>query len=74
VAGLVERPTYRAKEVPMRKLVIQLWRNPAERNWSVQINDKHYDRVTLMFVQQFVAQSLADVKKALMEPGARKAH
>jgi hypothetical protein len=53
----------------MRKLMIQLWRNSAERNWSVQVDDKRHDFVTLMFLQQFVAQRLADAKKALMEPG-----
>jgi hypothetical protein len=56
----------------MRKLIIQLWRNSAERNWSVQVDDKRHDFVTLMFVQQFVAQRLADAKKALMEPANRR--
>jgi hypothetical protein len=55
----------------MRKLIIQLWRNSAERNWSVQVDDERHDFVTLMFVQQFVAQRLADAKKALMEPANR---
>ena len=58
----------------MKKLMIQLWRNPAERNWSIQVNDKRHDFVTLMFVQQFVTQRLADAKSALVEPGARMTH
>jgi hypothetical protein len=54
----------------MKKLMIQLWRNSAERNWSIQVDDKRHDFVTLMFVRQFVTQRLVDAKKALMEPGA----
>jgi hypothetical protein len=52
--------------------MIQLLRNSAERNWSVQVDDKRHDFVTLIFVQQFVAQRLADAKKALMEPGNKR--
>jgi hypothetical protein len=54
----------------MRKVMIQLWRNRVERNWSVQVNDKRHDFVNLMFVRQFVAQGVEDAKKALIEPRA----
>jgi len=58
----------------MKKLMIQLWRNPAERNWSVQVNDKRHDFVTLMFVQDFVTQRLKDAKRAIMESEAGRTH
>jgi len=58
----------------MTKFTIQLWRNSAERNWTIQVNDKHHDFVTSTFIQQFVAERLADLKKALMETGVRKTH
>jgi hypothetical protein len=59
------------KRPPLEKLKIQLWRNSAERNWSVQVNDKRYDSVTLIFVQQLVAQRLANAKKALIGEARR---
>ena len=55
----------------MKKLMIQLWRNPAERSWSIQVNEERHEFVTLTFVQRFVTQRLADAKKALLEPGER---
>jgi hypothetical protein len=55
----------------MQKLMIQLSRNVAERNWSIQVNDTRHEFVTLMFVRQFVTQSLADAKKALLQAGER---
>jgi hypothetical protein len=48
----------------LEKIKIQLWRNSAERNWSVQVTDKRYDAVTLPFVQRFVTRRLADAKKS----------
>jgi hypothetical protein len=56
----------------MKELTIKLWRNPAERNWSIQVNEKRHDFVTLVFAQQFVAHRLADAKKSLMKPETRR--
>lgn len=56
----------------MRQLTIQLWRNSAEHNWSVQVNDERCDFIALKSVEQFVAQGLADAKKSLLEPVARR--
>jgi hypothetical protein len=58
----------------MKKFTIQLWRNSAEQNWTIQVNDKRHDFVTPTFMQQFVAERLADLKKALMETGGRRTH
>jgi len=58
----------------MKKFNIQLQRNSAERNWTIQVNDKRHDFVTATFMQQFVAERLADLKKALMEAGGRRIH
>lgn len=55
----------------MKKLMIQLWRNPAERNWSIQVNDKRHEFVTLMFVQHLVTQNVADAKMALLQAEER---
>jgi hypothetical protein len=55
----------------MKKLSIQLWRNSAERNWTIQVDSQRHDFVTPMFLQQFVAKRLADLKKALMETERR---
>jgi hypothetical protein len=60
------------REALMKDLTIKLWRNPAERNWSIQVNEKRHDFVTLVFAQQFVAHRLADAKKSLMEPETRR--
>jgi hypothetical protein len=49
------------------KLKIQLWRNPVENNWSVQVNDKRADFVTLERVKQLVAKGLSAAKKSLLE-------
>jgi hypothetical protein len=56
----------------MKELTIKLWRNSAEGNWSIQVNEKRHDFVTLVFVQQLVAHRLADAKKSLMEPETRR--
>jgi hypothetical protein len=37
-----------------------------QANWSVQVNDKRYDSVSL-FIEQFFAQGLSDAKRALIE-------
>jgi len=58
----------------MRQLIIQLWRNSAENNWSVQVNDKRYDFIALRCVEQFVAQGLTDAKKSLLEPVIGRTH
>jgi hypothetical protein len=55
----------------LEKIKIQLLRNSAERNWSVQVNNKRCDAVSLKFVQHLVAGHLADAKKALIEEGRR---
>ena len=58
----------------MRQLIIQLWRNSAENNWSVRVNDERYDFIALRCVEQFVAQGLADAKKSLLETVTTRAH
>jgi hypothetical protein len=55
----------------LENLKVQLWRNSVERNWSVQVNGKRYDCVTLPFVRQLVKQGLADAKKVLIEEGRK---
>jgi hypothetical protein len=56
----------------MKKFNIQIRRNSAERNRTIQVNDERHDFVTPTFLQQFVAERLADLKKALMGTGGRR--
>jgi hypothetical protein len=58
----------------MRQLIVQLWRNSAENNWSVRVNDKRSDFIALKCVEQFVAHGLADAKKSLLEPVTKTTH
>lgn len=69
VAGALARKT-----ILMTNLKIQLWRNPANDSWSVEINDKHYDFITFEMVQQLVAQALSDSKKSLVKREINKTH
>jgi len=71
---LVSNQCIARKEALMKELTIKLWRNPAERNWSIQVNQERHDFVTLAFVQQFAARRLAEAKKSLMEPGSTRTH
>jgi hypothetical protein len=62
------------KRTYIKQLIIQLWRNSAEHNLSVQVNDKRCGFVTLKQVEQFVAQCLGEAKKSLLEPSIGRTH
>jgi hypothetical protein len=68
---LVSNQRIRPKQEPMKKLMIQLSRNTAEQNWSIQVNDTRHEFVALMFVQQLVTQSVAGAKMALLQAEER---
>ena len=55
----------------MKQLMIQFSRNTAEQYWSIQVNDKRHEFVTLMFVQHLVTQNVADAKMALLQAEER---
>jgi hypothetical protein len=49
------------------ELKIQLWRNPVNQNWTVEINNKRYCLISFELVKRLVAQALGDSKKSLIE-------
>jgi hypothetical protein len=53
-------------------LKIQVWRNSADQDWSVEINNKRYSSIPFQTVQERVAQALKDAKKSLMERRTNK--
>jgi len=55
----------------MKKSRIQLSGDTAEQNWSIPVNDKRHEFVTLMFVQHLVTQSVVDAKMALLQAEER---
>jgi hypothetical protein len=49
------------------ELKIQVWRNSADQDWSLEINNKCYSSIPFEIVKQLVAQALSDSRKSLME-------
>jgi hypothetical protein len=55
------------QKISTSELEIQVWRNSADQDWSVEINNKRYASIPFEVVKQRVAQALKDAKKSLME-------
>jgi hypothetical protein len=55
------------QKISTGELKIQVWRNSADQDWSVEINNKRYSSMPFELVKQRVAQALKDAKKSLME-------
>jgi hypothetical protein len=55
------------EKLPTSELKIQVWRNSADQDWSLEINNKRYSSIPFEIVKQLVAQALSDSGKSLIE-------
>ena len=55
----------------MQEIVLKLWRNEAEKNWSLGINGLLYEAVTIEWVHEIVLHALLDAEELLYK-NARK--
>jgi hypothetical protein len=51
----------------MRQLNIKLMRNEKEQSWSVEIDGKSYDVVTIEEVKALVSRALASVEESMTD-------
>jgi hypothetical protein len=60
------------EKITASELKIQLSRNSADQNWSVEINNRRHCLIPFETVKQLVDQAISDSKKSLIERGAQK--
>jgi DNA-binding protein YbaB len=58
----------------MQEFEVKLFRNHREGDWSVEINGKRYDSVSIEFVEDLVKRALNDAKQSLTEAAKRRPH
>jgi hypothetical protein len=51
----------------MRQLKVKLKRNEREQNWSVKINGKSYDFISIESVKELVKDALIDAEESLLD-------
>ena len=55
------------EKLPTSELKIQVWRNSADQDWSLEINNKRYSSIPFESVRQLVAHAISDSRKSLLE-------
>jgi hypothetical protein len=50
----------------VHEIVIKLWRNQQEKNWTVEIDEERYEAVTIERVQELVLCAVLDAEDALI--------
>lgn len=50
----------------MEQLKVKLKRNEREQNWSVEINGKSYDFISIESVKELVKDALIDAEESLL--------
>jgi hypothetical protein len=51
----------------MQQLNVKLQRNHQEQNWSVEINDKSYEFISIEEVDELVKQALINAQESLTD-------
>ena len=57
----------------MHNIVVKLFRNEQEKNWTAEINGKRHEAVTIEWIHELVHDALLDAEESLLEPGKRRA-
>ncbi len=50
----------------MRELSFKIWRNQQNQNWSIEINGKSYEFISLDSVNQLVKDALIDAEESMV--------
>jgi hypothetical protein len=50
----------------VHEIVIKLWRNEKEKNWTAEINGERHEPVTIELVQELVHCAVLDAEDALI--------
>ncbi len=51
----------------MRELSFRIWRNQQEQNWSIEINGKSYEFISLESVNRLVKDALIDAAESVAD-------
>jgi hypothetical protein len=49
------------------QIVLHLWRNQEEKNWTAEINGRRYERVAIEWIHAHVHGALLDAEESLVE-------
>jgi hypothetical protein len=53
------------------QIVLQLWRNEEEKNWTAEINGRQYERVAIEWIHAHIHGELLDAEESLIEIAAK---
>jgi hypothetical protein len=51
----------------VREIIVRLWRNEQDKNWSAEINGERHDAVTIEWVHELVYRAVLDAEDSLLE-------
>ena len=51
----------------MQEIVVRLWRNEPQKNWTVEINGERHEAVAIEWVHEHVYCALLDAEESLMK-------
>ena len=51
----------------MYEIVLKLWRNREEKNWTAEINGQRYGAVSIESIHELVYRALLDAEESLVE-------
>jgi hypothetical protein len=51
----------------VQEIVVKLWRNEPQKNWTVEINGERHEAVTIEWVHERVYCALLDAEDRLIE-------
>ena len=51
----------------MHEIVLKLWRNEQEKDWTVEINGERHEAVTIEWVQELAYRAVLDAEDSLLE-------
>ena len=57
----------------MQQLNVRLWPNVQEENWSVEINGKSYEFISIEEVDELVKRALVNAQESLIDTTTRGA-
>jgi hypothetical protein len=52
----------------MQEINVKLWRNHQDHNWSVEINGKRYDSVSIELIEELVEHAQTAAEAVAIDP------
>ena len=50
----------------MNEIVLKLWRNEREKDWTLEINGERHEAVAIEWVHELVYRAMLDAEEALL--------